>query len=590
MPKQHSYQNYEVIYRIKILEVDVSTGVKSIEGIESSLDYPNINEYRINEVVFILSDPENDYNPQKENNFYKTNGDMESPEISESGYRSPVTIEAGFIVPGMPDPVLEPIYSGQILNVHKNAKTGDVRILCSDISQQIRDEDITDFGIEKKMRVEGTGGNLHGNYPFFIGLTEPSLESVEGVGAGDDPMDPQTLVRKQSLRTEGALNENNFRELPTGIETEGGPLTSENTDMTITRDANLTFKSPYRSRTIAFIVEKLLEKYNINDHDIKVPIASSSTFPTILSQRFFSNLGRPGYQTSYPDETNPIDFGYWQWPGTVTDIIANESDNELYLLISQTGSKITVPETSNPKPRIIKWDLDTDERTFVTAVSNNTNSDLLEEAWKFVANSTFTDFYILGTRPVYINAARDRDSGRPTTRPGFEFGSYDSSEYNTGSSNSKVLIYRRTWNGTSWDPSIYIDPSNSNINTGTDSTSLFPQLAMHYHLGFARTDSTSQNRFPNRQGNLPDSRRNLYLASNGDLYYAYANREQFGVAKARAANTVSSVIRANRDEDGFNLAGFDFVIDETNDHIYLAYTNISTSSSASRFKIIRKGI
>ena len=581
MPKQYSYQGHPVICKVHILGQDISDSIKSIEGIESSLDYPRINEFRISEATFTLSDPENDFNPQKTDidNFYKREGDMESPAIGSSGYRSRVRIEAGFIVNGTQH--TEDIYHGQILNVHKDAKTGDVRITCSDTSQKIRDEDVTDFGIKKKMRVESSGGNLHGNYPFFIGLTEPSLESVEGVGTRS------SLDRKQSLRTEGALDENNFRELPTGIETEGGPLTSENIGGQLVRDADLKFKSPYRSRTIGFVVKKLLDRFEISRSDINPPIATSSTFPTILNERFFSNLGRPGYQTSYPDQTGAIDFGYWQWPGTVTDMIANESGNELYLLISQTGSAITVPPTSNPKPRIIKWDLNTDERTLVTAVTDDTNPDLLEECWKFVANSDFSEFYVLGTRPVYINAARDRDSGRPTTRPGFEFGSYDSSEYNN-TVNSKVLIHKMTRSGTApnymWARETYIDPDLVRFD-------LLPQLAMHYHLGFARTSSTSQNRFPNRQGNLPDSRRNLYLASNGNLYYAYAKREEFGVARATSANNVTIIIRANRDEDGFNLAGFDFWIEEgPSNYVYLAYTNIKRSPTESRFKIIRKDL
>ena len=200
--KAYSYRNYEVFCKVSILGIDVSTNLKSIEGIESSLDYPQLNEFRINEAVFTLSDPDNNYNPQKPDNFYVTNGGSESPSIGASGYRSPVEIRAGFIVPGVSqDDSTEIIYSGIIFNITKDAKTGDVRIVCSDPSQRIRDDDVTKFGIPKSMIVDPSGGNLHGNYPFFIGFTEPSTESVSSSG----------LTRKQVLRTEGALNENNFR-------------------------------------------------------------------------------------------------------------------------------------------------------------------------------------------------------------------------------------------------------------------------------------------------------------------------------------------------------------------------------------------
>ena len=567
--KEHSYKNYPIVYKIQILNRDILSSVKSIEGIESSLDYPELNEFRINEVVFTLNDPDNEFNPQKDDNFYKTWGTtaltMIDPPISESGYRSPVTIEAGFLVNGTEETEL--VFSGQILNVHKNAKTGDVQIVCSDQSQKIRDDDVTEFGLEKKMIIEGSGGNLHGNYPFFIGLTEPSTDSVEGTG----------LTRKQVLRTEGALDENNFRELATGIETEGGLLD---------REPTLTFQSPYRSRTIEFVVKALLTKFNITESDIRLPIASNS------DGNYFSNLGRPGYTTSFPDATGAIDFGQWQWPGTVTDMIADDSDNDLYLLVSQTGSRINPsPEniTPNPKPRIIKWDLDNDNREILTVIREQTNDDeILEECWRFVANNDFSIFYVLGTQPVYINATRSRDSN-VTTRPGFEFGSYDSSEYNT-SANSKVVIYKMTKPSTitipfSWTRETYVD-------TGVNDD-LFPQLAMHYHTGFSRTDSTSQNRFPNRQGNLPDSRRNFYLSNDGtELYYPYANRTQFGVAKATGSNTATKIITANRDEDGFNMSGFDFWIDEDANHVFLAYTNIKLAppTSESTFKIIRKDL
>ena len=227
--------------------------------------------------------------------------------------------------------------------------------------------------------------------------------------------------------------------------------------------------------------------------------------------------------------------------------------------------------------------LDNDDKELVTIVSGSTSqTTTLEESWKFVASSDFMTFYVLGSEPRYINAARSRDTGRVTTRPGFEFGSYDSSEY-TNTINSKVLIHRLTFDSvTGWERITYLNAAAQ--------SNLIPQLAMHYHLGFARTDSTSQNRFPNRQGSLPDSRRNLHLASNGDLYYAYANRSTFGVAKATDINSATSVISANRDNDGFNLAGFDFWIDEAADHIFLAYTNIKSNPNESRFKIIRKDL
>ena len=257
-------------------------------------------------------------------------------------------------------------------------------------------------------------------------------------------------------------------------------------------------------------------------------------------------------------------------------MIADETNKILYLLISATGPIINQPETPNPKPRIIKWNLVTDEQETLAIISG-AGADTIEGAWRFVANSDFTEFYVLGSQPVYINATRSRSSGH-STRSGFEFGSYDSSEYNNVA-RSKVRIHKISNAQTSPARSTYIDPATIGDN-------LYPQLAMHYHLGFRPTSSTSQNRLPNRYGNLPDSRRNFYLSNDGaDLYYPYASRATFGVAKATAANTASIIISSGRDVDGFNLANFDFWIDETNSHVFLAYTYIGRNTS--RFRIIR---
>ena len=551
--KEYSYQNYEVLYKIEILGQDISNDLMGIEGIEASLDYPTIDEYRIAEATFTLKDHYNNYNPQKADNFYKTHGTSETPPITESGYRSPVIIRAGFIVNETEH--TEIVYSGEILNITKNAKNGQCRIVCTDATQDIRNETVTNFGVDKKVKVEPSGGGLHGNYPFFSGLTEPSEESIMATSDGTD------LERKDVLRTEGALSEYNFRELETGIETEGGPLDE---------DPIITFKSPFRSRTIQSVIKKLLIRYGIPESKQDLELPSEK-----ITNNFFSSLGRPGYEIGFSD-TSATDPGIWQWPGFISDMIADNSNDVLYLLITSTGSAI--PDTPNPRPQIVKWDLETDDRTVIATI--NQTSGGLEEYWKLIANNNFSEFYILGTQPVYHHVPPNRDP-EVVIRPGFEFGSYDSSEY-TNTVDSKVRILKVTGaNNPPGAVTTYINPDDVNDD-------LLPQLAMHYHLGFSRTESQSQNRYPNRQGNLPDSRRNLFLDSSGNLYYPYAKRQEFGVAKATAANTATAIIRANRDEDGFNLANFDFWI--TNSYVYLAYTNIGLNPSQSRFKIIRKDL
>ena len=106
------------------------------------------------------------------------------------------------------------------------------------------------------------------------------------------------------------------------------------------------------------------------------------------------------------------------------------------------------------------------------------------------------------------------------------------------------------------------------ITTGTETVfvphtnALRPQLATYYHgVGIFM---------------LPDSRRKIIYHGNG-LYYAYAAANQnFGIAKATAANTTTAVITMNQDTHG-NHAGIAF--DIKNNILHGAATFLSGSKS-----------
>ena len=522
--EQYTYNNYPIIYKVFLLGQDISNDVKSISDIESSLDYPEINKYRVSEASFTLTDFNNNFNPQNDSNFYVTNGGMETPAITQSGYRSPVVIQAGFVVGDTEH--LDTVYSGQILTVEKNAKNGEVRITCSDLSQKLRDNPVENFGLSKQNLVEDDGNDYHGNYPFYSGVTPISNKSVIGRRPG------QTLVRKDSLQTEGPLDEHNFEEVETGIETEGGALD---------QDPILEYKAPFRYRTISDIIEKLLSANDISNSDVRPPIANNSG-------NYFSNVGRPGYNTESSDVGVSGNDQVWRWNGFVTDMIYNSSTEDLYFLYS---SRLYAP-------RIIRHNLMTDESSIVAQGSAS------NEWWKFTTRD-YDQFYVLGSIPSF-------QMGIPV------FGSYDSSEINNVAS-SRVRIWSVNLNTT----------GNATIGEYVTNTNTYPpQLAMHYHLGFQPRANTSQNRLPNRNGSLPDSRRNLYLHSDGStLYYPFATASTFGVAKTTNGSSSTRVMRAKRDEDGFNLANFDFLVEERTgtDYCYLGFTRIESASS--KFFIVR---
>lgn len=528
--KQYSYHNYPNLREVRILDQNISEHVSNIENISSSLDYPNINEYEVSQCTITVKDPNNQFNPEVSSNFFTMHGTGSTPPITNIGYRAPVEIRAGFLVGT--DQRTQIIFSGQILNISRDARTRICTITCTDRTQKIRTEPITDFGLEKRMVVNPTSAGLHGNYAFYDALTPPSTESISGTSGST------TLVRQRALKTEGFLDEKNFIETDDGIQTEGGPLAT---------DPLLNMKAPYRNIRIRDAVTRLLAKYGINNPTIELPLVSQGS-------SFFSNLGRADYETAFSDlmATNP---GIWQWGGIVTDLLADESNNRIYALISQTGSSL--PSTGNPDPKIIRWDLASDTKTVVRELNASSNA---EEAWRMAANSGFTTFYVLGTRPVYINATT-------TSRAGWAFGSYDSAEATT-TDNSKILI-QRIGNAQS-------SPTLSTFIDHNVSSDLWPQLGIHYRLD---ADRTRQERY----NTLPDSRRSLIVDSSGTLYYPYANATDFGVAKSSSSNSATSVLSTKVDEDGFNASGFSW--DLSADKVYLGY--YYKTDSGTGFKIIR---
>lgn len=597
--RQHSYQGHPIIRKVEILGQDVSQYVDGISGIESSLDYPRLSEFRISEATISLRDPDNDFNTFNSNNFFVRNGQGEQPSITQKGSRSPVTIKLGFDVNRSEE--VDTVFVGQILRIFKDVKSGNSRIVCSDKSQDMRNEQTTQFGLPKQMLVEQGTSPLHSNFPVFSGFSELSPDSAFGEG----------LIRNDTLNIDGVLNPNYYRQQPGGIQTEGASQSDE---------LDLHFKVPYRNQPLEFLVRELLDRYEITDTDIEVPMTESS-------RHYFSSLGRPGYQTTheiknYKDEwdsetsynagdhttgsngalyransaqtggTDPGAGGsgwtkvtsdeVFQWNGITTDLLADAPNDTLYILVSQTGHRIEIirnmPEPIK-KPQILKWNLRTGSKEILIDNIGDGDQNQLHESWKMVADSNFNTFYILSCKPTYVR------SGGGQIRSGFQFGSYDSAEQ-TSTINSSVRIYKIRNAQSSPAQSTFIDHNNP----------LRPQLAMHYHLGFATTESDSPNRLPNRQGSLPDSRRNLYLSSSGNhLYYPFATRTKFGVARAAtggATQTSSTeIISANRDPDGFATSGFSFDIDESAGHVIFGFYQIGQNNlDASRLRVVRGDI
>ena len=70
------------------------------------------------------------------------------------------------------------VYSGKILSIHKDLKTHRADVIISDISQDMRDQTLDNFGISKRVRVSKVGDTESGEYPFTNNLSPVSDKSL----------------------------------------------------------------------------------------------------------------------------------------------------------------------------------------------------------------------------------------------------------------------------------------------------------------------------------------------------------------------------------------------------------------------------
>ena len=183
------------------------------------------------------------------------------------------------------------------------------------------------------------------------------------------------------------------------------------------------------------------------------------------------------------------------WGGYVTDFI---HDSGTWYFLYNRGRN-----NPNGISQIIAYDAAT--RTYSRLHKFSTAT----EVWKFVKQAD--DFYILATTG----------------------GNYDANE-----SSSENQIIQLDISGNTPTETVFVPHTNS----------LRPQLS-HYYAGVGSIH------------HLPDSRRKIIYRENDGLYYAYVDsaNNNFGIAKATAANTATAVITINQDNQG-NHAGIAFDI------------------------------
>ena len=176
--KQNSYQNHKVYWQILLAGEDISSYVEEISEIEESLDIPQLTEYTASDASFQLRDfdssnPEWSFSPERSSNFFTERN------YPQTGYKTPLEIRAGFT---LDDGIIEAItvFKGELIEITQTVKTGIFQCNASDISQTLRTEDVTNFGLEKSYPLDEGTDTASGNYLFTPPFSPVSKESVSG--------------------------------------------------------------------------------------------------------------------------------------------------------------------------------------------------------------------------------------------------------------------------------------------------------------------------------------------------------------------------------------------------------------------------
>ena len=238
---------------------DVSKSVEDITNVSSSLDINNPIEFDTSDARLLVKYPLPDGLINRARVLIRINGDT--------------------------------AYSGNILSITKKPKERIADVIVSDISQELRNEPLDDFGIEKRVRVSKVDDTESGEYPFTNVLAPVSNKSIK-----NPVSDGSSLSVRDHLATEGHL-------VNTNISYDEDTLRSEGESLEVNPD--VTLKAPYRNKTILFIVKRILDHYKVNNTRVEVDNLE-------VNDDHFSTNGRVGYDLE--NEVDAVSYTHLTLP------------------------------------------------------------------------------------------------------------------------------------------------------------------------------------------------------------------------------------------------------------------------------------
>ena len=290
-------------------------------------------------------------------------------------------------------------------------------------------------------------------------------------------------------------------------------------------DPLLRFQTPYRSREIGYLIQELSEAAGYFNPLVDIATAEPSAENHTLSR---GNI-------AFNVEGTKI-------VRTTVDWVHDATNNVRYSLLSHPSAYI--------QDMLVSCDVDSDTYEILRMFDYGIQAMQLTTA-------DFDTFYIIATTATEFDPVESPDP------PNYNAAVFDKLDSSRETEDTRILRYTHSTNA---------------ITNFVDIDDDYPvQVGNHYMAGFE-----NERHIRWREGVFAEAR-STFRIHNGNLYYRYANWDNFGVARATPAGVTTALISTNSDIF-FNTLNFDFDI-AANGDVYMPYAQGTQGSSLLRIQL-----
>ena len=282
--------------QILLNSIDIETicSINAVSISERGFGFPFATDVQPTTSQLTFTETQGIFAPENENNFFIQHA------LNRDGIHCPLEIRENGDV----------LFKGRITNCSAKPGSAYVNIAASDIIEELRTENLTNFGLEKSYKlIEDTDASAeNGVYPLTLGVTPVSEDSATIKKALNAELN---IVG--DIQATGALNPDNVQITENAVISEGGTINAA----AGSAYPQMTAKAPYRYERVNTLVTALLDALGIATGNRYIEL------PPISVDRHIDALGRIGYNEVVGKQGSS---NHLSWYGHVTDILQDGND------------------------------------------------------------------------------------------------------------------------------------------------------------------------------------------------------------------------------------------------------------------------